>query len=58
MVIALAVALALVTAVVGALAGHHDGHWEGGIGGGGVLIWLVWIALAWRLFTHRNRRQK
>jgi hypothetical protein len=58
MVIALAVALAVVTAVVGALAGHHDGHWEGGIGGGGVLIWVVWIALAWRLFSHRHRRQK
>jgi hypothetical protein len=60
MVVALAVALAVITAVVGAVTGHHhEGHhWEGGFGGGSALIWLLWIALAWRLFAHRHRRQK
>lgn len=49
-------ALMVLVAAVAAVAGHaHPGHpWAGGVHGGGALVWLVIIALAWRWFARRH----
>ncbi len=57
---AVAFALVLALMLIGALAfgfgGHpHPGHhWTAGARGG-ALIWLLWVAIAWRLLLHRRR---
>ncbi|HZE05360.1 MAG TPA: DUF1707 domain-containing protein [Solirubrobacteraceae bacterium] len=46
------VALSVVTSAAGAVIGGHgqDAHaW-----GGAPIVWLVWIALAWRYYTRRR----
>lgn len=61
--VALAIALALslmavlIAAVATAVAGHaHPDHqWAEGLRGGAPVIWLVWIAIAWRLLGRRRR---
>ncbi len=56
-VVAVLVALTIATMVIGivvsAVTGH--GHPDHGAFGGGSLIWLVWVALAWRYYTRRRR---
>jgi hypothetical protein len=55
--VALAVALTVIFAIVGTVAGEHHGEHHFGLGGG-ALVWLLWIALAWRLFAHRRGRAR
>lgn len=58
--VAVLVVVALIIAGVGAFAagGHaHAGH-GAGLGGGATLIWLVWIAVAWRFVLHRRGRAR
>jgi hypothetical protein len=62
---ALSVAMAVAVAVAAVLAGvlttgghpHGDHHWRG-YGGASAVVWLLWIALAWRLFAHRRGRAR
>jgi hypothetical protein len=58
-VVAVAVALPLALMLIGviafAVAGHPGRGDAGGLRGGAPLIWLVWIALAWRFLTRRRR---
>jgi Domain of unknown function (DUF1707) len=59
--VALAVALTIVSAIVGVVSGggHEHGYHHWGVGlGGGTLVWLLWIALAWRLFLHGRGRAR
>jgi hypothetical protein len=55
--VATSIALALLLlAVLGAAFsghGHPDHHWGGG--DGAWVIWLVWLAIGWRLLTRRRR---
>jgi hypothetical protein len=58
--VALAFALPLALMLIGALgfaAGGHSHayhHYNVGLGGGAPLIWLVLIAIGWRLLVHRR----
>jgi hypothetical protein len=49
-------ALLLLAVLAAALGGHGhpDHHWGGGSDGAWV-IWLVWLAIGWRLLTRRRR---
>jgi hypothetical protein len=60
MALALAVAVVLITALGLAVGGHsHAGHqWSGGLGGGAPLMWLLWLAIGWRLLTRRGRGRR
>jgi Domain of unknown function (DUF1707) len=60
MAFALAVTVVLITAVGLAVGGHaHAGHqWRGGLGGGAPVMWLLWLAIGWRLLTRRGHRRR
>jgi hypothetical protein len=57
MAVALSVTVLLITAVGFAVGGHaHPGHpWSGGLGGGAPVMWLLWLAIGWRLLARRGR---
>jgi hypothetical protein len=60
MAFALVVAVVLITALGLAVGGHsHPGHqWRGGLGGGVPVMWLLWLAIGWRLLTRRRRGRR
>jgi Domain of unknown function (DUF1707) len=55
MVLAVSVAVVVVSALGFAFGGHaHAGHqWNGG---GAPIMWLLWLAIGWRLLAHRGHR--
>jgi hypothetical protein len=60
MAVALSVAVVLITALGFAASGHsHPGHqWSGGLGGGAPVMWLLWLAIGWRLLARRGRGRR
>ncbi len=60
MAIALAVTVVLVTALGLAVGGHaHPGHhWSGGPSGGVPIMWLLWLAIGWRLLVRRSHGRR
>lgn len=57
--VATAIPLALLLLAVLAAAfsghGHPDHRWGGGAADGAWVIWLVWLAIGWRMLTRRRR---
>ena len=60
MAIAIAASVVLITALGFAVGGHsHAGHqWQGGVGGGAPVIWLLWLAIGWRLLARRGHGRR
>jgi hypothetical protein len=58
--IALAVTVVLITALGFAVGGHsHPGHqWRGGLSGGAPVMWLLWLAIGWRLLARRGHGRR
>ncbi len=51
-----ALGILLIALLASAFAGHgHPAHHWGGEGDGAWVIWLVWLAIGWRLVRRRGR---